>query len=72
MESNKLKKKLKYRAYVIMGRKKYECHTLYDEIPESITINNRVFRLKLVLWNCNNKAALDSHKYIELQALVYR
>jgi hypothetical protein len=72
MALSDLKKQFKYRAYIVLGRKNVECRVIYDEIPESITINHKVYRLKLVLWNCNNKASLDTHKFVELQALVYR
>lgn len=72
MESSELKNLLKYKAYIVLGRKSYQTRFVFNEIPESITVNDRVFKLKLVLWNCNNRAKLDTHKYIELQALIYR
>lgn len=72
MASSERKTLLKYRAYVVLGRKQYHCQVILDEIPESITVNGRAYKLKLVLWNCNNKAKLEHHKYIELQALIYR
>lgn len=72
MASNELKPLLKYKAYIVLGRKSYQTRIVFNEIPDSITVNEKVYKLKLVLWNCNNKAKLDSHKYIELQALIYR
>jgi len=72
MESNDSQSLLKYKAYIVLERKTYQTRFVFNEIPESITVNDRIFKLKLVLWNCNNKATLDKHKFIELQALIYR
>lgn len=72
MESNEIKPLTKYKAYLVLGRKSYQTRFVFNEIPESITVNDKTFKLKLVLWNCNNKATLDTHKFIELQALIYR
>lgn len=72
MAPDELQPLIKYKAYIILGRKQYQTRVLFNEIPESVTINDRTFKLKLVLWNCNNRATLDTHKFIELQALIYR
>ena len=72
MEQDEPKTLLKYKAYIVLGRKSYQTRYVFNEIPESVNVNDKTYKLKLVLWNCNNKATLDTHKYIELQALIYR
>jgi len=72
MESDNPKPLIKYKAYIVLGRKQYQTRIVFNEIPESVKVHDKTYKLKLVLWNCNNKATLDTHKFIELQALIYR
>jgi len=72
MESDDLKPLLKYKAYIVLEKGAYQTRVVFNEIPEAISINNKTYKLKLVLWNCNNRATLDTHKFVELQALIYR
>lgn len=74
MESNDSQKKLapKYKAYLVLGRKMFQVRWVFGEIPEFQEIGNRKLKLKMVLWHCNNKSKLDEHKFIEIQALIYR
>jgi len=64
--------KPKYKAYLVLGPKIYKIQWVYNEIPEQLVYGSRTLKLKMVLWNCRNRAVLDKHKYVEVQALVYR
>lgn len=70
MEQNK--PTVKYKAYLILGRKMYQVKWVFNEIPEYQEIGTKRLKLGLVLWNCNNKSKLDQHKFMEVQALIYR
>lgn len=71
-QGKKQKKETRYKAYLILGPKVYQVRWVYGEIPEKIVYGNRILKMKMVLWNCNNRATLKTHKFIELQALIYR
>lgn len=62
----------KYKAYLILGPKMYQVKWVFNEIPEYQEVGSRKLKLGLVLWNCNNKSKLDQHKFMEVQALIYR
>jgi len=68
MESNKPK----YKAYLILGRKVWQVKHIVGDIPEYQEFGNKKLKLKMVLWNCNNRANLDKYKFVEIQALIYR
>lgn len=74
MESNDKNDSLKpkYKAYLFLAPKVFQVRWIYGEIPEYQTIGNRELKLKMVLWNCNNRATLDKYKFIEVQALIYK
>lgn len=64
--------KTKYKALLVLGRRIYKTQWIYDEIPEYINYGIKTLKLKMVLWNCNNKSNLERHKFVEIQLLVYR
>jgi hypothetical protein len=64
--------KPKYKAYLYLGRKVWQVRYIFGDIPETQEFANKTLKLKMVLWNCNNKATLDKYKFVEIQALIYR
>lgn len=74
MESNETAKvpEAKYKAYLFLAPKVFKVKWIFGEIPEYQEIGNRSLKLKMVLWNCNNRATLDKYKFIEIQALIYK
>lgn len=57
---------------LVLGRRIYKTQWVYDEIPEYLNYGIKTLKLKMVLWNCKNNAALDKYKFAEIQLLIYR